>query len=425
MSNYATMTNSSPPQTTLDNRLKRDRSYRSGAHNGSISKSIKTTEQQGKNSVSVTHPQQNGIPLFLQKTYQMISECDSILAEWTPGGESFVVKDPTQFAKSVIPTYFDHSKFSSFARQLNFYGFHKVQARPVRNTDVDKSKEKHVTFRNENFKRDRQDLLSNIQRSTRGGGNATNLQQQQRQIDSLKAEVNAYETQVAQLSDRMNSMDKKFSDLLEQMKLNQPQHVQRRNCKVEPEPDEIYSTENPRIRTDVEYISRQMSSTSLTGDIFDKGARKLQPTLNPHPKAKNNLPPSSVQPLFQEPSSLSLGDSGYILDGLTDAPGDTGNGMASKSSRKPSQPTLKPHPKAKNNLPPSDVPPLSQGPRLQSLSLGISDFRGLSNESFQFLEGMDNFEKGLFKTLVLDESDHNCDGTEPIDSLWTTSAQDV
>ena len=41
----------------------------------------------------------------------------------------FVVKDPDLFAKLVIPEYFDHSKFESFTRQLNFYGFNKVEVR--------------------------------------------------------------------------------------------------------------------------------------------------------------------------------------------------------------------------------------------------------------------------------------------------------
>jgi hypothetical protein len=30
----------------------------------------------------------------------------------------FVVKDPDLFATAVIPQYFDHNKFSSFARQV-------------------------------------------------------------------------------------------------------------------------------------------------------------------------------------------------------------------------------------------------------------------------------------------------------------------
>lgn len=263
------------------------------------------------------------------------------------------------------------------------------KVKPVRNTDIDKSTANYVTFRNENFKRDRKDLLSNIQRSTRGGGNAGSLQNQQRQIDLLKAEVKSYEIQVAQLTNRMNLMDKQFSDLVEQLKFSQPQHAQ---------------GINPRVKIDVEDISRQFSLTSLTGDIFDKGARKLQPTSEPHPNAKNKLPPSSIRPLYKDPSSLSLGDSGYILDGLIDASGND-KWMDSNSSRKSSQPTLKPHPKAKNNLPPGDAPSFLQEPPPRSLSLGISEFRGLSNDSF----GLDTFE----------------DGIEPNDDLWTTATQNV
>lgn len=30
----------------------------------------------------------------------------------------FVVKDPDLFASTIIPQYFDHNKFSSFARQV-------------------------------------------------------------------------------------------------------------------------------------------------------------------------------------------------------------------------------------------------------------------------------------------------------------------
>ena len=104
----------------------------------------------------------------------------------------FVVKDPDEFAAQIIPQYFDHNKFSSFARQLNFYGFRKMQSKPIRNSDFDANTAKHVTFYNENFKRGRHDLLKKIQRSTRGGG-SNNSQDTQREIQQLKDKVSTME----------------------------------------------------------------------------------------------------------------------------------------------------------------------------------------------------------------------------------------
>ncbi|KAI8062415.1 hypothetical protein BC940DRAFT_308971 [Gongronella butleri] len=45
---------------------------------------------------------------------------------WSDDGKSFFVKRHEEFAKSVLPRFFKHSNFSSFVRQLNMYGFHKV-----------------------------------------------------------------------------------------------------------------------------------------------------------------------------------------------------------------------------------------------------------------------------------------------------------
>ena len=61
----------------------------------------------------------NPTPIFLKKTYKMIDSCDPETCAWSSDGLSFIVKDPDRFAAEVIPQYFDHNKFSSFARQLN------------------------------------------------------------------------------------------------------------------------------------------------------------------------------------------------------------------------------------------------------------------------------------------------------------------
>lgn len=65
---------------------------------------------------------ENGGAPFLWKTYQLVedAELDSIIA-WGERGESFVVRDPIEFARVVLPRNFKHGNFSSFVRQLNTY----------------------------------------------------------------------------------------------------------------------------------------------------------------------------------------------------------------------------------------------------------------------------------------------------------------
>ncbi|KAI8975105.1 hypothetical protein BDF20DRAFT_876887 [Mycotypha africana] len=67
------------------------------------------------------------VPAFLNKLYNMVddSSTDSLIS-WSDDGLSFIVTRHEEFAKKVLPRFFKHSNFSSFVRQLNMYGFHKV-----------------------------------------------------------------------------------------------------------------------------------------------------------------------------------------------------------------------------------------------------------------------------------------------------------
>ena len=89
---------------------------------------------------------------FLVKTYDLVDEplTDSVVS-WGADGLSFIVWKPAEFASDLLPLHFKHNNFSSFVRQLNTYGFRKV--------DPDRWE-----FANEHFLRDRPEQLVYIQR---------------------------------------------------------------------------------------------------------------------------------------------------------------------------------------------------------------------------------------------------------------------
>ncbi|KAJ6104233.1 hypothetical protein N7523_010553 [Penicillium sp. IBT 18751x] len=63
---------------------------------------------------------------FIHKLYNMLED-GSIqhLISWSSTNDSFVMSPTSEFSK-VLATYFKHTNISSFVRQLNMYGFHKV-----------------------------------------------------------------------------------------------------------------------------------------------------------------------------------------------------------------------------------------------------------------------------------------------------------
>ncbi|KAG7341852.1 HSF-type DNA-binding protein [Nitzschia inconspicua] len=325
------------------------------------------------------------IPIFLKKTYKMIESCPTDIASWTPDGEMFVVKDPERFATEIIPQYFDHNKFSSFARQLNFYGFRKMQSKPIRNSDFDANTAKHVTFFNENFKRGRCDLLKKIQRSTRGGGPGTGSDQV-KDLQDLREKVNLLETTISEMQtqheERMRRLELDMLGRMEQMMMAIQQQQQ--------------NQQQLQLR----------SQNSLTGPASVTSDSNLMKP--PAPGSVSNDITNTFDPL---PFGVGRGQSIGSLGGLASLMGGHQASLGFKpnfSGAPGGGPTLPPHPKMKQlptqNLPGSLTLPNSRLDSLRgisTLSRGISNLsRGLSTESQGSAILGNAFEDKFFSMLM-------------------------
>ncbi|XP_036450175.1 heat shock factor protein isoform X2 [Colossoma macropomum] len=108
--------------------------------------------------------QNHPVPAFLSKLWTLVDDyCTNDLVSWSEDGCSFLVLDEQRFSKELLPLYYKHSNMTSFIRQLNMYGFHKVV--PVDSGLLkDDSRGDFVEFQHEHFCRDQPHLLSLIRR---------------------------------------------------------------------------------------------------------------------------------------------------------------------------------------------------------------------------------------------------------------------
>lgn len=102
--------------------------------------------------------QKMGIAPFLKALYTILCTESSSIVGWTRDGTAFEVRDLKALSGEVLPKYFRHGKFSSFQRQLNYFGFKKLT----------KSHANVCTYVREHFVRDNPAGMFLIKRKTNG-----------------------------------------------------------------------------------------------------------------------------------------------------------------------------------------------------------------------------------------------------------------
>lgn len=171
-------------------------------------------------------------PAFLTKLWNMVNtEEYRDYIQWMDDGKSFQVVNKDQFEKIILPKFFKHQNFSSFVRQLNMYGWHKVQ-------DVTAgamhSNEEVWQFESPNFIRGREDLLDNIVRNKSnsknefdGGityGNNENFEEEEMDFQIILNELETIRKNQVAISEDLRSVRKDNDMLWKEYYLSREKH---------------------------------------------------------------------------------------------------------------------------------------------------------------------------------------------------------
>ncbi|KAM0251097.1 hypothetical protein ACHAQJ_008341 [Trichoderma viride] len=145
------------PQSATEGRVEQD--------------NVEVLEEMAQKAKREAQAKRKQIPPFVQKLSSFLEERkNEDLIRWSEKGDSFIVLDEDEFAKTLIPELFKHNNYASFVRQLNMYGFHKCVGLSDNSMRASERKNKSPSeYSNPYFRRGHPNLLWLINKPKSGG----------------------------------------------------------------------------------------------------------------------------------------------------------------------------------------------------------------------------------------------------------------
>lgn len=255
---------------------------------------------------SVPVEQRKRLTLFVVKLLDIIEGTDDNVIRWGDCETSFIVEKPHELSK-VLATCFKSSKFASFARQLNFYGFHKLV----------KSEHKNE-FTHKNFRRGDWDALALIKRkqSIPREPARTPTMRTKRQMDELvkakgqaERERDHMKTKLAKMKSERDAARREAKQLQQQL-ADLEERLRQAQAAPQPAPQSNTFDALPLAPAPA---PAPFDGGLLINDTKMKLAKMADPTYNQHSLAP--LDPASLLP--QQPGPVlddGVGDLGWLID---------------------------------------------------------------------------------------------------------------
>ncbi|KAI8073467.1 HSF-type DNA-binding-domain-containing protein [Gilbertella persicaria] len=222
---------------------------------------------------------------FVHKLYNMV--VDSYyqhLISWAYAGSSFIVCNIMEFSRDVLPKHFKHNNFSSFVRQLNMYGFHKVNKSPRGHRTL--AENQIWEFSHPKFLRNRPDLLDDIKRKSMESDPSRRESDLQHHVNMLQASQSEMIQQIQHLYDNFSQVMKELEQT-KQKQESQSELIKTMMNYITQQHGDPFPHEQPKEKPPSIFVTSHENNTILQ-DIFRPLTVQTQ-NLSP---CGNTLPPS-------------------------------------------------------------------------------------------------------------------------------------